>query len=102
MTKPGYFYILASARNGTLYAGVTNDLVRRVHEHRTGAVEGFSKKYGVKTLVHFEVFDDTASAIQREKHVKKWNRAWKLRLIEEDNPGWRDLYPEILGQEPGE
>ena len=90
-----FVYILASARNGTLYVGSTVDLVRRVYEHRIGAVDGFSKAYGVTLLVHFEVFDDIAAAGQRERRLKKWNRAWKLRLIERDNPDWRDLFETI-------
>ena len=94
---PFYVYILASERNGTLYVGMTNDVVRRVSEHRQGVIEGFSKKYRVKDLVHFEVFDDAYNAIQREKHIKKWNRAWKLELIEKDNPQWLDRYDDILG-----
>ena len=92
---PYYVYILASERNGTLYIGVTNDLVRRVTEHRDGAVEGFTRQHGVKSLVHFEVFDDPTNAITREKQMKKWRRAWKLRLIEKENPKWRDRYEEI-------
>ncbi len=92
---PFYVYILASERNGTLYTGVTNDLVRRVSEHREAAVDGFTSQYAVKSLVHFEVFDDPRSAITREKQMKKWRRAWKLRLIEKENPKWRDLYEEI-------
>ena len=90
-----YVYILASRRNGTLYVGVTSDLVRRVYEHRTDAVDGFTKRYGVHTLVWFEVADDVRAAIQREKTIKKWNRQWKLALIEKDNPDWNDLYEEI-------
>jgi putative endonuclease len=90
-----YTYILASRRNGTLYVGVTNDLIRRVYEHRTGAVAGFTKRYNVKLLVYFEVFDDVERAIGREKRLKEWPRAWKLRLIEKQNPLWRDLYDEI-------
>lgn len=96
MDKKGYVYLLASERNGTLYVGVTSDLVKRVHQHREGTIDGFTKKYGVKTLVYFEVFSDMESAIGREKAVKKWNRAWKLELIEKENPDWRDLYPEIV------
>ncbi len=92
---PFYVYILASERNGTLYIGVTNDLVRRVSEHREEVVDGFTKQYSVKNLVHFEVFDDPRSAITREKQMKKWRRAWKLRLIEKENPKWRDRYEEI-------
>jgi len=95
MSKKGYLYILASGRNGTLYTGVTSDLVRRVWEHREGVAPGFTKKYGCKTLVHFEVFDDIVVAIQREKAVKEWKRAWKLRLIEGGNPVWRDLWEDI-------
>jgi putative endonuclease len=90
-----YVYILASRRNGTLYIGVTTDLVRRVAEHKEGVVEGFTRKYGVKILVHFDVFDEVEAAIVREKQLKEWKRAWKLRLIEETNPDWRDLYEEI-------
>ena len=91
-----YVYILASERNGTLYIGVTNDLVRRVFEHREGVAEGFTHRYGVKRLVHFEIFDDIRLAIQREKTLKRWVRAWKLALIEKDNPGWKDLYDAII------
>ena len=90
-----YVYILASRVGGTLYIGVTNDLVRRVHEHKTKAAEGFTEKYGVNRLVHFEQFDDIENAIRREKRLKKWNRDWKIRLIEENNPNWDDLYPSI-------
>ena len=91
----GYVYILSSAPNGTLYIGVTNDLVRRVWEHREGLLDGFTKRYGVRTLIYFEAFDDIRDAIAREKAMKKWNRDWKLRIIEEANPGWTDLYPSI-------
>jgi putative endonuclease len=90
-----YVYILASERNGTLYIGVTNDLPRRIAEHREGVVEGFTRRHGVKQLVHFEVLDGATNAIQREKQMKKWNRAWKLELIETHNPEWRDLFEEI-------
>lgn len=89
-------YILASKRNGTLYVGVTSDLAARVWQHRNDVVEGFTKKYGVHMLVYFELHDDMESAIIREKRLKKWNRAWKLRLIEEMNPDWHDLYESIL------
>jgi putative endonuclease len=95
--KSAHVYILASQKNGTLYIGVTSGLVRRIHEHREGLADGFTKKYGVKTLVHFEEFVDIRNAIEREKRLKKWKRAWKLRLIEEGNPEWRDLYDEIVG-----
>ena len=86
-----YVYILASRPGGALYIGVTNDLLRRVYEHRDCLVEGFTKRYGVHLLVHYEMFGDIADAIAREKQLKKWNRAWKLRLIEERNPEWQDL-----------
>jgi len=90
-----WVYILASGLGGTLYIGVTNDLVRRVYEHREGLAEGFTKKYAVHRLVHFEQFDDVENAIQREKRLKSWNRDWKIRLIEENNPNWIDLYYQI-------
>lgn len=89
-------YIMASKRNGTLYVGVTSDLAVRVWQHRNNVVEGFTKKYGVHMLVYFEIHDDMESAIVREKRLKKWNREWKLRLIEEMNPDWDDLYESIL------
>ena len=88
----GYVYILASERNGTLYIGVTNDLMRRVWEHREGLVEGFTRRYAVKRLVYIESFDRIEDAIAREKAMKKWNRLWKLDLIERQNPEWDDLY----------
>ncbi len=91
----GYMYILASKRNGTLYVGVTSDLVKRTYEHRTGAVPGFTQTYGVKRLVYFERHDRIDDAIRREKQVKRWRRTWKIELIEKDNPFWRDLWPEI-------
>ncbi len=87
-----YVYMLASERNGTLYIGVTGDLVRRVWEHRQDAVDGFTQRYGVHMLVWYEVHVSIVEAIRREKQLKKWNRAWKLRLIEENNPEWKDLY----------
>jgi putative endonuclease len=93
--KQYYVYILASDRNGTLYVGVTSDLRRRVFEHRNKIVEGFTKKYDISKLVYFDQTNDIESAIKREKQIKKWNRAWKLRLIEEQNPEWKDL-SEIL------
>ena len=89
-------YILASQRNGTLYIGVTSDLVQRIWQHKNDVVEGFTNKYGVHMLVWYELHDDMESAIIREKRLKKWNRAWKLRLIEEMNPDWNDLYESIL------
>ncbi|HEX7775257.1 MAG TPA: GIY-YIG nuclease family protein [Parvibaculum sp.] len=93
-----YVYILASGRNGTLYIGVTNDLVRRVAEHKSGDAEGFTKKYGVNRLVWFEETSDIDAAIQREKTMKRWRRAWKLNVIEEMNPQWRDLYEDLIGE----
>ncbi|MGE5158499.1 MAG: GIY-YIG nuclease family protein [Gemmatimonas sp.] len=90
-----HVYLLASRRNGTLYVGVTNDLIRRVWEHRHGLVEGFTKEYGIKLLVWYEHTESIESAIRREKQIKKWNRAWKLELIEKTNPGWEDLYEEL-------
>jgi putative endonuclease len=92
---PYYVYILASAPNGTLYIGVTNDLVQRVGEHRTDAVEGFTKKYGVHRLVYYEVGNDIEGAIAREKVLKRWKRDWKRALIERNNPHWDDLYQMI-------
>jgi putative endonuclease len=88
-------YILASHRNGTLYVGVTSHLAKRVWEHKEGFVDGFSKEHGVKLLVWYELHDTAESAIRREKQIKKWNRAWKLRLIEEANPYWNDLYASL-------
>lgn len=90
-----FVYLLASDRNGTLYVGVTNDLIRRVYEHKTKAVRGFTSQYGVSRLVWFETYDDPTNAIAREKDIKKWRRAWKLRLIEQSNPQWLDLYEQI-------
>ncbi len=91
MPKAYYVYILASQRNGTLYIGVTNDLARRVWEHREGLVAGFTKTHGVKILVYYEVFDDIGQAIHREKRLKKFKREWKLNLIQQGNVEWRDL-----------
>ena len=90
-------YILASKRNGTLYVGVTSDVVRRAWEHRTGKMEGFTKYYGVHHLVYAEFHETMTDAIMREKRIKKWRRARKLHLIERDNPQWRDLYDEYIG-----
>jgi putative endonuclease len=87
-----YVYILASQRNGTLYVGVTNDLVRRIFEHRNDMVPGFTRKYGIHRLVWFDSTPDVRTAIAREKQIKKWRRAWKLDLIERSNPDWADLY----------
>jgi putative endonuclease len=92
-----YVYILASRIGGTLYIGVTNDLVRRVAEHRLKTAASFTKRHDVNRLVYFECFDEIEQAIHREKRLKKWTRAWKILLIEKDNPNWIDLYPEIAG-----
>lgn len=88
-------YLLASRRNGTLYIGVTSNLPQRIWQHRKEAVEGFTQKYAVHRLVYFELHDDMATAISREKQLKHWNRAWKIALIEKANPTWRDLWPDI-------
>ena len=93
---PYYVYILASRRHGTLYLGVTNNLVRRVHEHKSKAAPGFASRYGVDRLVWFECYEDPGSAIEREKEIKKWRRDRKVRLIEESNPDWLDRYPMII------
>ena len=95
MAKEPCVYIMASGENGTLYVGVTSDLVKRVSEHREGLIEGFTKRYGIKRLVWFEQHATMESAIVRETQLKKWNRAWKLREIGAFNPGWRDLYEDI-------
>ena len=100
MEKQPYVYLLASDRNGTLYAGVTSDLIARTWQHREHAAEGFSSKYGVTRLVWYEGHPTMDSAILREQRIKKWNRAWKLRLIDGFNPSWRDLWPDILGLAP--
>jgi putative endonuclease len=96
MVKQPCVYILASRRNGTLYIGVTSDLVRRVWEHKGHYVESFTRDYGVDKLVWHEVHETMESAITREKQLKKWNRQWKLRLIEENNPEWQDLYETLV------
>jgi putative endonuclease len=89
-------YILASGLNGTLYVGVTSDLAARVWQHREGLVEGFTREYGVKTLVWFEAHEDVIAALTREKQIKKWNRAWKVELIQQTNPHWQDLYSTLF------
>ena len=96
MVKQPCVYILASGRNGTLYVGVTSDLVKRIWEHKSDCVAGFTSRYDVHSLVWFERHDVMESAIAREKAIKEWKRRWKLELIEELNPEWRDLYPDIL------
>jgi putative endonuclease len=90
-----FVYILASRRNGTLYTGLTSDLLKRVWEHKNHFVEGFTDKYDVDKLVYFETHENVASAITREKRLKKWNRAWKIRLIEKENPQWNDLFDQL-------
>jgi putative endonuclease len=94
--KQSYVYILASKRNGTLYVGVTSDLVQRIWQHRNDLVDGFTKRYGVHRLVWYEACGDMAVAIAREKAIKEWKRTWKIGLIENANPEWRDLYAELL------
>lgn len=91
MKKQYFTYILASDRNGTLYIGVTSDMSRRIEEHRSGQSNSFTQKYRVHRLVYYEMYDSPEDAIHREKNIKAWKRAWKLRLIEESNPGWNDL-----------
>jgi putative endonuclease len=95
-SKNYYVYILASKKIGTLYIGVTSDLVKRVYEHKHNLVEGFTQKYNVHNLVYYETTQNIESAITREKQLKKWNRKWKLELIEKQNPSWKDLYEEII------
>jgi putative endonuclease len=92
-----FVYVLASRIGGTLYIGVTNDLIRRIGEHREGIAPGFTNRHHVTRLVYFEAFEDIEAAIAREKQLKRWNRAWKVKLIERDNPNWDDLYPALLG-----
>ncbi len=91
-----FVYILASGRNGSLYVGVTKDLIKRVYEHKTDAVKAFTQRYGIHQLVWYEQTDSIISAIQREKQLKNWQRDWKLRLIEQTNPYWHDLYHSLL------
>jgi putative endonuclease len=91
----GWVYIVTNRPNGTLYTGVTNDLARRAWEHRTGVAEGFTKRYGLERLVFAERYDDIRTAIQRERNMKHWPRAWKVRLILGQNPGWEDLYERL-------
>ena len=97
MAKQFYIYILASNPNGTLYTGVTSNLIQRVWQHKHDVIQGFTRKYNVKTLVYYEVHENAESALKREKRIKRWRRAWKLGLIENSNPEWRDLYEDILG-----
>lgn len=90
-----YVYLLASRKDGTLYLGVTKDLVRRTYQHKKKLLPGFTSPYDVRRLVWFEVYDDPINAIEREKEIKKWRRAWNVALIEKENPDWKDLYPDI-------
>jgi putative endonuclease len=89
--------LLASRRNGTLYIGSTSNLIQRIHQHKTGEIEGFTKQYQVDQLVWYEMHDSSLSMVTRERQLKQWNRQWKIDLVEKDNPEWRDLYPAILG-----
>jgi putative endonuclease len=95
--KTYYVYILASQKNGTLYVGVTHDLIRRIDEHKNNRVKGFTSKYNVHRLVYYEYTNDVYGAISREKHLKKWKRQWKIELIEKENPEWKDLYIDLIG-----
>ena len=101
MDKTSYVYILGSHRNGTLYTGVTTDIVRRISQHRDGSFAGFTLEYGVKTLLWYEALADIEIAIRREKSIKRWRRDWKLALIEAQNPDWRDLWPTLFGNAAG-
>jgi len=94
--KNGYVYFLTNRPNGTLYVGVTSNLIQRVYQHRIGAADGFTKRYGIKQLVYFEVYDDIRTAIQREHNIKHWSRTWKVRLVLAENPEWKDLYETIV------
>ena len=93
--KRYFVYIMTNKPSGILYIGVTNDLIRRCYEHRNGMIDGFTKKYNCKMLIYYEAFDRIEDAILREKRLKKWNRQWKIELIEKSNPGWVDLYNQI-------
>ena len=95
MSKNGYIYIITNRKNGTLYIGVTSDLVKRIYEHKQKLVDGFSKKYGLDRLVYFESCETIIDAIEREKHLKNWQRPWKVALIEKENKNWNDLYESI-------
>ena len=97
MARGGYVYILTNRPYGTLYVGVTSDLIKRIYQHRTGQTGGFTARYGLTRLVYYEAHAEMAAAILREKRIKRWQRAWKIELIESANPDWRDLWPEITG-----
>jgi putative endonuclease len=94
--KPGFVYMMANRKNGAIYIGVTSELVKRVYDHREGLTAGFTKRYGCRLLVWFSAFDDLAEARRRELQMKEWNRAWKLKLIEDSNFDWNDLYPTLV------
>jgi len=96
MAKHFYVYILASGKHGTIYIGVTSNLIRRVYEHKEKLIPGFTKDYGIDKLVYYEIFDDPENAILREKRLKRWRRDWKIELIERDNPNWDDLYASLI------
>jgi putative endonuclease len=93
----GYLYIFSNQKNGTLYVGVTSDLVKRIFQHKNKTFEGFTSKYDLSILIYYEIYDDISEAILREKRIKKWNRAWKVRKIMEHNPEWNDLYESLSG-----
>ena len=95
--KQYYLYITASIKEGTLYVGITNDLLKRIYEHKNNLIDGFTKKYNVHKLVYYEETNDIQSAIQREKQIKKWKREWKINLIKKFNPNWKDLYYDLVG-----
>ena len=95
LAMPYYVYILASRKNGTLYTGITNDIARRIHEHRTGTASDFTRRYSVQKLVYIETHNDVEIAISREKRIKRWRRAWKIELIEANNHDWCDLFDDI-------
>ena len=96
MSKQYYVYILSSKKNGTLYVGVTSDLVKRVWQHKQKIIEGFTKQYNIRMLVYYEIHQDINEAIRREKQIKKWNRQWKINLIEKGNSKWKDLYEGLI------
>ena len=98
MNNQYYVYIVANKKNGTLYTGMTNNLIRRIYEHRTEMKPCFTQRYRTKRLVYFETFNNIYDAIQREKKIKKWNRQWKINLIEKNNKSWKDLYPGLIGE----
>jgi len=102
MEKNFYVYILASRQNGALYTGVTSDLIKRVWEHKNKLAEGFTERYNVNKLVYYECFLDAENAIRREKRLKKYNRKWKMDLIEKMNPEWKDLYEDLISGFPGQ